>query len=178
MKVIKKGFLFSTLATAILVLVLPMVASAEKTKITGNVTAIVVRWEKVEVGDVKDHTLDLLEHHGAYFYSDPIAGVSINGGLFSAYGTGDHIAGTGPEQGYWVGKAISGETFYGTWKGKLTTTPDAQEVSNVRLKGEWLFTGGTGKLEGIKGGGTFALKFVSPTAWVMKWRGEYELLKK
>ena len=59
------------------------------------------------------------------------------------WGTADLIAGNGPQRGYFVNEHSDGDRDFGTFEGRIATS-DGQ----VTIEGAWIFTGGTGKLEG------------------------------
>jgi hypothetical protein len=54
-------------------------------------------------------------------------------------------------EGYNVGTMDTGGKFTVSYSGVTTTAKD----NSAGFAGKWMFTGGTGKLKGIKGGGTY-----------------------
>jgi hypothetical protein len=63
----------------------------------------------------------------------------------------------------------NGDTSFGTFEAKVSMT-DAPTV-----EGTWRFTGGTGSLAKLSGGGPFKAQMTSPTDSEMTWSGSYEL---
>ena len=86
------------------------------------------------------------------------------------WGTADLIAGNGPQRGYFVNEHSDGDRDFGTFEGKIVTSE-----GQVTIEGVWIFTGGTGKLEGLTGGGSYKGKMTSPVEVENTWEGAYEI---
>lgn len=135
-------------------LLLPLVfvsALTAQTKITGKQhcqTPRVIARE--DAGDEAGHTLTLEKNSCTWLTPLQIAGATSNdGSLVAFWEAGPHRAAT---NGTYVGNMDSGDKFYIEfhWATLKDGTPPET------LKGYWAFTGGTGKLKGITGSGTYS----------------------
>ena len=84
-------------------------------------------------------------------------------------GTTETVNGNGEQRGYFHNTHTNGDISQGTFEAKVITFGTA-----VVIDGNWKFTGGSGSLSGITGGGTFRSEMSSPTSWEMTWSGKYE----
>ena len=116
--------------------------------------------------DAENHDLSVAEVSGPQKSSDPL----WSDARITYWGTADLIAGSGPQRGYWINRRPSGETDWGTYEGRITTSG-----GQVTMEGTYKWTGGTGKFKGISGGGKYLGHFTSPVEVVNDWDGEYEL---
>jgi len=89
------------------------------------------------------------------------------------WGTADLIAGNGPQRGYFVNKHSDGNRDFGTFEGRIATSG-----GQVTIEGTWKFTGGTGKLQGLTGGGSYKGRMTSPVEVENTWDGKYLLAAK
>jgi hypothetical protein len=86
----------------------------------------------------------------------------------------DEIHGNkGQGHGYVVGTMANGDNMYVRIQGSSTLKDGAVESAN----GAWSFTGGTGKLKGVKGKGTYKGKGAPDGSATYEVEGEYELPK-
>ena len=85
-------------------------------------------------------------------------------------GVADLQAGSGSQRGYYVNERADGHRDWGTFEGKITAS--GQQVT---LEGTWTFAGGTGKFDGISGGGSYSGRMTCPGEVEMEWAGEYQL---
>ena len=76
--------------------------------------------------------------------------------------------------GYVVSTLTSGDKIFVHTQGKDTYKDGKPEGT----EGTWSFVGGTGKAEGIKGGGTYTGKPDADGNFVIEVKGEYSLAKK
>ena len=74
---------------------------------------------------------------------------------------------------YVVGAMANGDKMYVRTQGSATLKDGAIETA----EGTWSFTGGTGKLTGIKGKGTYKGKGAADGSATYEVEGEYELSK-
>ena len=116
--------------------------------------------------DADNHDLSVAEVSGPQKSSDPL----WSDARITYWGTADLIAGSGPQRGYWINHRPSGETDWGTYEGKITTS-GGQAI----MEGTFKWTGGSGKFKGISGGGKYKGRFSSPVDVVNDWDGEYQL---
>jgi hypothetical protein len=70
------------------------------------------------------------------------------------------VNGNGEQRGYFHNTHTNGDISQGTFEAKVITFGTA-----VVIDGNWKFTGGSGSLSGITGGGTFRSEMSSPTSW-------------
>ena len=103
----------------------------------------------VEIGDVPDHWVGVFACEGI---SSTEGGET---GILETWGTGDYIAGMGPEQGYYTTTYDDGSTVHGKWEDILT--PDEGGETST-CKGTYQITSGTDRFTGIKGSGSYTCK--------------------
>jgi hypothetical protein len=103
----------------------------------------------IEVGDVAGHSIFLYEQTGLFFQEDgQVASLSVKG-------ISDYTQGSGPGHGYMLLTYEDGSTTCINWKLTATAAPDGKTAS---WKGTFEYTKGTGRFEGIKGGGSITGK--------------------
>jgi hypothetical protein len=125
----------------------------------------------LEVGDHPGHSLMLSK--GKCTWSKPmeIAGTQTKEDV----GTGfDELHGNKSQgHGYVIGTMANGDKMYVRTQGSATLKDGAIETA----EGTWSFTGGTGKLTGIKGKGTYKGKGAADGSATYEVEGEYQLPK-
>ena len=84
-------------------------------------------------------------------------------------GTTDSVGEQGEQRGYFHNAHTNGDTSFGTFEAKVTMS----DVPTV--EGNWRFTGGTGSLAKLSGGGPFKAQMTSPNDSEMAWSGAYDL---
>ena len=136
-------------------------------KVSGTFSGKVTVQSAVALADAENHALSLVEVAGLQKSSDPL----YNDAKITYWGTADLVAGSGPQQGYWVNDHTDGDRDWGTFEGKLTTS--GQQVT---MEGTYKHTGGTGKFKGMSGGGNYKGHFPSAVDVVNNWEGEYQLV--
>ncbi len=103
----------------------------------------------LDVGDKPGHTLSLTKVNCTYDTPMEIAGSKLKESVNVA--TAEMTGASVSERGYHMGTMDNGD--------KLTTRYQANAKMNKdgtgSFEGKWSFTSGTGKLKGIKGGGTY-----------------------
>lgn len=135
-------------------------------KISGTFTGRARVQTSLTLADTENHEMSLAEVEGPQKCSDPLwADVRI-----TYWGAADLIAGNGTQGGYWVNRHSNGETDWGTYGGKITTSG-----GQTTMEGTFKWTGGTGKFKGISGGGKYKGRFTSPVEVINDWEGEYEI---
>lgn len=135
-------------------------------KISGSFTGRARVQTSVAVADTENHEMGLAEVVGPQKCSDPL----WNDTTITYWGTADLVAGSGPQGGYWINRHGNGETDWGTYEGRITTS-GGQAI----MEGTFKWTGGSGKFKGISGGGKYKGRFTSPFEVVNDWEGEYEI---
>ncbi len=126
----------------------------------------VVRREALYVGDEPDHTLMLTEMEG-----EPIKyEVGVAGKFVSRRSVGfhDRLRGAGPMQGYAITTFEDG-AVYSRFEGK-------RDAATKVTSGTWKTYKGTGKLQKVKGSGTFTVKAGKPhNEFILDMEGDYTL---
>ena len=134
----------------VIALVLPVVAT-QAGEITQKGRAVYVCTDEkyIEIGDVPDHWVGVYYCEGI----DSIEGVEAS--TIEFWGTGDYIAGMGPEQGYYTATYDDGSIVRGKWEDILI--PDEGGKTST-CKGTYQITSGTDRFAGIKGSGSYNCK--------------------
>ena len=101
-----------------------------------------------------------------------IAGLQTKDGVATA--TADISPTTERDRGYYVTTMTNGDTWSASYS---DTTHLKKDGSPEPGKGTWAFLGGTGKLKGIKGKGTYECKPLADDASSCDLEGEYTLPK-
>jgi hypothetical protein len=84
-------------------------------------------------------------------------------------GTTDSVGGQGDQRGYFHNVHTNGDASYGTFEAKVAM------VDMPTVEGTWRFTGGTGSMYRLSGGGVFKAQMTSPADSEMVWSGAYDL---
>ena len=121
-----------------------------------------------KVPDTEGHAIYLLEAKGMSF--------SEKWGpcLLVQAGTGDYTKGLGPCEGYTHYIYPDGSTRTIKWKGEARAVGPGITGGGVGA-GTWTYIKGTGKFEGIQGGGTFEYRVLGPGQWYSDGEGDYTL---
>ena len=123
---------------------------------------------EVPVGDAAGHTLSLSVGK-CLWTSGTLGGSSLKDEQDAT--VDDVIGGTVNERGYGVGTVASGDKYFTRYQGVNTLKSNVLTGSS----GTWTFTGGTGKLAGIKGKGTYKGSFTTDGKSTFDIEGEYQL---
>ena len=143
-----------------------------QTKISGTLQCGKADQEHViPVGDRPDHSLGLEQVKCTWTKPLEIEGAKSKEGIGTA--TDDISSNTVSSRGFNVTTMDSGDKFFVRYQGTTTLKDGAP----IRSKGEWGFTGGTGKLKGIKGKGTYTCAPPSGDVTTCEIEGEYQLAK-
>ena len=158
--------LFAVLTATLFVLGIAMIDCAvagEKIKVTA--AGVTTKWQQMEVSDEEGHVIAIGESKAVYF--DEKTGERHHVGI--GYNTYDINlkTGQGTLEGYGVSIYPNGDKAFRTQEGK--------PVGKGHWKGTWTFTKGTGKYEGVKGGGTWETKSIGPGISHYNVDGEMEL---
>ena len=152
-----------------LVLTLALTATAQ-TKTTG--TASCAKPDpaySIEVGDRAGHALAISKSVCAWTKPMEIAGLKTKDGYDVAYGDASGAKARG--SGYHVSNMSNGDKIYVRFQGNDTMKDGKPDTS----EGTWSYSGGTGKLKGIKGKGTYKGKADASGNMVFEVEGDYEL---
>jgi len=85
----------------------------------------------------------------------------------------DIVGGNSRSIGYYTDVVKGGDKIFGKYNGKSKTKTKKDGSWEMVFSGEWENTGGTGKLEGVKGKGTYSGK-ASPASFSYEWEGDFE----
>jgi hypothetical protein len=143
-------------------------SAKDKVKVKSKKFIVVTKYEIKEVGDTEGHIL--LQYEATDISSD---------GRFITYkrGQSDYIKGNGPHKGYNEVVDREGGTFFNKFEGMTTTkkSPEGKPIKTV--KGTYTYTKGTGKYEGIQGGGTYKGMMIGKGIYSIDMEGEYVIKK-
>jgi hypothetical protein len=117
---------------------------------------------------VEGHTIHLIESKGI--------GFNEKWGAYLIYEpmTLDVTKGEGPLQGYSQFTYPDGSTITNKWEGK--NMGGGRTITGAASgEGTWTYIKGTGKFEGIQGGGTFKSYNMGPGQFYADFEGEYTL---
>ena len=160
------------IAKVLMMVLLFSLFAAAQTKISGTVKCGKPdQFQKIDVGDKPGHALAVSQSKCTWTKPVDIAGAQTKDDL----GTDSmDITESGAQtHGYVVGTLTSGDKIYVQTDGK-DTSKDGKPVSTT---GTWKFTGGTGKAEGIKGGGAYSGKPDADGNFVIDVTGSYSMPK-
>jgi len=156
---------------AVAVVSLTAATAAAQTKISGTLQCGKSDPQHIiPVGDHPDHNLAVGQSKCTYAKSMEIEGAKSTEGVSTA--TDDLNGNTIRSRGFHVATMDSGDKYFVWYQG-------AGELKGGALqseKGTWGFTGGSGKLKGIKGKGTYTCT-PSGDGLTCEVEGEYQLAK-
>jgi len=146
--------------------------SLAQSKISGTVQCAKSDQQHVlEVGDHPGHSLMISKGKCTWTKPMEIAGTQTKDDVGTNF---DEVHGNKSQgHGYVVGTMANGDNMYVRTQGSSTLKDSAVESAN----GAWSFTGGTGKLKGVKGKGTYKGKGAPDGSATYEVEGEYELPK-
>ncbi len=133
-------------------------------KIRVSATGVRTKWHSIEVGDESGHTIAVFENKNVYIdekTGEKSTGIS-RGTLDMNFKTGK-----GTVKGYVVRTFSNGD--------KVISMYEGNPAGKGRSKGTFTVIRGTGKLEGIKGKGTWESKSLAPGISHMILDGEKEI---
>ncbi len=125
----------------------------------------------LQVGDRPNHSFELSQAKCPWTTGFEIAGIQAKEEVDVTF---SEISGnTSRDRGYGVGAMANGDKYYARWQGTATL----KEGVPQSVEGKWSFTGGIGKLKGIKGQGTYKGKANAEGGITFEVEGEYTLPK-
>src|SRR6266852_3412764 len=114
---------------------------------------------RLEFADASKHFFLLVRREGKSQGQGPLAGASVQ-----EYGAHDIVPGvSGEPHGYLEFAAADGSKAYIKWVIQAVFVPGPDGKPKLLDNGVWQVAGGTGKLEKLKGAGTFHLMPIGPT---------------
>jgi hypothetical protein len=114
---------------------------------------------RLDFADASKHFFLLVRREGKSEGQGPLAGATVQ-----EYGAHDLVPGVGGEpRGYLEFAKADGDKAYIRWIIQTTFVPGPDGKPKLLDNGMWQVLGGTGKLEKVKGAGTFHLVPTGPT---------------
>jgi len=143
-------------------------SAQDKVKVKYTKYMVVTKYEVKEVPDTEGHIL--LQYEAKDVSSD---------GRWICYKTAqaDYIKGTGPVKGYNECVDREGGTIIDKFEGMSTTKKSPEGKVIQTFKGTYTYIKGTGKYEGIQGGGTFHGMEIGKGILLADIEGEYIIKK-
>jgi len=124
--------------------------------------------QSATVPDNPGHTITLSQYKCSWTKPMEIAGMEDKDGVDTAMA--DVHGKSGHSHGYYVDNMANGDKGFVRWEGM-----DMMDTGGGQ--GKWTYTGGTGKLKGIKGGGTYKATYAQDGSASFDVEGEYTLPK-
>ena len=114
---------------------------------------------RLDFADASKRFFLLVRREGKTEGQGPLAGAAVQ-----EYGAHDVVPGVGGEpRGYLEFVTTDGNKAYVKWVIQAVFVPGPDGKPKLLDNGVWQVVGGTGKLEKLKGAGTFRLRFPGPT---------------
>jgi len=114
---------------------------------------------RLDFADASKHFFSLVRREGRSEGQGPLAGATVQ-----EYGAHDIVPGVGGEpRGYLEFATTDGNKAYIKWVIQAVFVPGPDGKPKLLDNGVWQVVGGTGKLEKLKGAGTFHLLPTGPT---------------
>jgi len=124
--------------------------------------------QAVDVPDHPGHSLTMSQAKCSWTNPMEVAGIKTKDGVTSS--TQDVHGNSATTHGYYVDNMANGDKAYVRFQ-------DTTLVKEGTADGKWSYTGGTGKLKGIKGSGTYKGKAAPDGSATFDVEGEYTLPK-
>jgi len=155
--------------TALVFFLAAVLGASAQTKISGTVLcAKPDPMHMVEVGDSPGHAVSIAQSKCNWTKPMDIAGIQTKDTVDTA--VDDVRGGKSRGHGFVVDTMSNGDKMYGRFHGSATLKDGAPDTA----EGAWEFAGGTGKLKGIKGKGTYK-GTAGPEGITYEVEGEYTL---
>jgi len=162
---------FVILGGLLLVAVPTRESFAESKKISGSGSATAVLSEtKMLPGDDPSHVITFLRR------LDTDKNDQFGDGQATIVNVDDAVAGTGPHRGYRIWTGTSGDQSFVAYEGRTTAVVKPSGPPEATFQGKWWYTGGTGKFQGITGGGTYR-GALDAKGLTYQYEGDYEMKK-
>jgi hypothetical protein len=123
----------------------------------------------IEAGDRAGHVLVAMQVSCTWTTAMEMAGLKSK--TYTIAATSDSAGGTSQSRGYVVTTMDNGDKAYIRFQGTGTSKEGGAHTG----EGTWSYTGGTGKLKGLKGKGTYKSSGASADATEDQVEGEYTL---
>jgi hypothetical protein len=150
--------------------VLVSVALTAQTKVSGTLSCTKPDpMHSIEVGDTANSVMNLVKVPCTWSKTFDMAGVAVKDGYSVA--ASEVRAGKTKEHGIHVGTMANGDKYSVHFQATGTVKPD--HTGNAA--GTWTFDGGTGKLKGLTGKGTYKTTANADGTSTSEIEGEYKL---
>ncbi len=123
------------------------------------------------VGDRPDHAFTIYKSKCTWPKPGEIAGTQATASEITSFA--DVRGNRGSLRSFNVVTMASGDKAFSSSQGSVTV----KEGTIQSAEGTWSYTGGTGKLKGLKGKGTYKLKVAPDGTRTIETEGEYQLPK-
>jgi hypothetical protein len=146
-----------------------VLAQAKRTLSTQSNCGISLIHQTVSIDDHGHHSISLDQRECSF--ESP---TELNGSRIVKYissGIDDVQFDKSHDQGYAVGDTADGDKYFLRYQG----TAILKDGIPLQLAGKWRFTGGTGKLRGLTGQGTYSAQPTSSGGMVFKLEGSYQV---
>lgn len=155
-----------------LLLLAALLPASAQTKISGTVQCAKADiHQKADIGDRPNHSFVLSQSQCAWTKPLEIGDTKDTTGVSTAF---DELRGnTSHTQGHVVDTMASGDKAFVSYRGTATLKDGVPQS----FTGTWTYTGGTGKLKGLKGKGTYKGTPAADGTVSYEVEGEYELPK-
>jgi len=149
-------------------------AASAQTKVSGELSCGQPDpMHKIDAPDgAAGHALTLVKIHCTWTKSIDLGGAKLKDG--DSVGIGEVQGNSASERGFHVDNVDNGDKLYVRYQG-TSVSKDGKPVSG---KGTYTFAGGTGKMKGIKGKGTYSGKPDDKGNMVFQVEGEYTFATK
>jgi hypothetical protein len=138
------------------------------TAVSGSFTGNVTAQTAMTIPDQPNHLLMTGQVAGRQNSADS----NWNGAGLTYYGVTDVVGGSGTQRGYFINHHTDGDTDYGSFEGRVTSSG-----TDFLVEGTWQYTGGTGKFSGVSGKGTFNSRSNAAGMVEGSWQGAYEVAR-
>jgi hypothetical protein len=125
--------------------------------------------QSIEVGDHPGHIMVLSK--GSCTWTAPLEIAGLKSTAYSGAGVADVDGAKGQDRGYAVITMDNGDKAYARYQ----DTGTGPAGGTITFEGTWSFAGGTGKLKGLKGKGTYKGSTDPNTGTTDQIEGEYTL---
>jgi hypothetical protein len=158
------------LVTLLLFAFVSVLPAAAQTKIEGQITCAKAEINySADVGDTAGHAL--LLQKASCQWSKPLRIAGLSTGASTDTSTLDARGSSMQQRGYNVSTMSNGDKFAVRYQGVVR----AKQDGSAAYSGTWTFASGTGKLRGIRGGGTYRGIGAADGSGVIDVVGQYTL---
>lgn len=160
--IIFKFFIFLFLAAAAF-------AQGQKTLSATSNCGIALVHQAVAIDDGGHHSISLDQRECSFENPTELSGSRIV--RYVSSGVDDVQFDKARDQGYVVGETANGDQYFLRYEG----TSALKDGIPLHLEGTWKFTGGTGRLRGLSGQGTYRAQPTPSGGMVFKLEGSYQV---